>query len=221
MLSDEERIRIRAEEIFRFEIRRELDATRPRPPLRERLWSLANSSFALWFLSSVVLAGLTAGFTYYQSRRGEQIRKAEIERRLDNEISSRVSSALAGLRIDSARIEQGESYPPGSIYSNTQSYLDNFFVTDPSNRRDFSVYPEYQKRTFPSLIFELRTVVDSSLRPELTDALANYEQLLDLSSIENSKREKNTDKRESLKAVENAADLVEHRLMKPRWRSRM
>jgi hypothetical protein len=221
MLTEEERTRIRAEEIFRLEVCRELEASKPRRSRRERLWSLLNSSFALWFLSSVVLAGLTTAFAYYQSSRGEQIRKAEIARRLDTEISSRILSALAGLRSNKVRIEQGTSYAPELIYSNAASYLDNFFITDPSNPRDFSIYPEYQKRTFRSLIFELRSVVDSSVRPELTDALAGYEQLLDLGSIGNRKGGKTTGKHESLEAVKNAVDLLDRRLTKPRWRTRM
>ncbi len=221
MLTEEEKTRIRAEEIFRLETRQELEASKPRPSRRERLWSLANSSFAVWFLSSVVVGGLTTAFTYHQSSRAEETRKAEIERRLDTEISNRISLALAGLRADKAKIEHGESYEPESIYMNTQSYLDNFFFTDPTNRRDFSVIPEYQRRTFRSLIFELSSVVDSSMRPELADALANYERLLDLGSMGESKGKMTTNNRVSLEAVDNAIDLVDRRLTKPRWRSRM
>jgi hypothetical protein len=221
MLTEEESTRIRAEEIFRLEVRRELAASKPGRSVRDSFWSLLNSSFILWFLSSVVLASVTTAFTYYQSSRGEQIRKAELEGRLDTEISNRISLALAGLRTDQKSIEHGKSYPANLIYRNTQSYLDNFFITDPSNRRDFSIYPEYRQRTFRSLIFELRTVVDSSMRPELTDVLAGYEQLLDLGSLEDTKGGKTTRHQESLKAVKNAVHLLDRQLTKPRWRSRM
>lgn len=215
MLNEEEKARIRAEEIFRSEIRRELETHMPPPSRRERLWLLLNSSFALWFLSSIVLAGLTTGFAYYESWRRGQERKVEIERRLDTEISSRIESALYGLRADKVRIDQGEVYAPRWIYSNTQSYLDNFFVADPSNPRDFSIYPEYQKRNFRALIYELRSSVDPSLRPELTDALTSYEQLLNLGSTENDKAK---DKSESLEAVEKAFEFVDSKLRKSRWR---
>lgn len=100
MLAEEDRARIRAEEIFRLEVRRELEASQPRPSRRQRLGSWVNSSFGLWVLSSVVLTGLTTAYTYYQSRRAEQVRNAETERRLDTEISGRMSAALALLRID-------------------------------------------------------------------------------------------------------------------------
>ena len=222
MLTEEESARIRAEEIFRLEVCRELAANKPCRSRRERLWSLLNSSFALWFLSSVVLASLTTAFTYYQSSRGEQIRKAEIERRLDTEISNRISSALEGLRIDKVRIEKGEWYLPESIYSHAVSYLDNFFMMNSSNPRDFSIFPEFQKRTFRSLIFELRSVVDSFKQPELTDALAGYVQLLNLGTIGNRTVGKTTGKDESLdEAVKNAIDLLDRKLTKPRWRSLM
>lgn len=155
------------------------------------------------------------GFAYYESWRRGQERKVEIERRLDTEISSRIESALYGLRADKVRIDQGEVYAPRWIYSNTQSYLDNFFVADPSNLRDFSIYPEYQKRNFRALIYELRSSVDPSLRPELTDALTSYEQLLSLGSTENDKAK---DKSESLEAVEKAFEFVDSKLRKSRWR---
>ena len=215
MLTDEERTRIRAEEIFRLEVCRELEANKHRLSRRERLWSLLNSSFALWFLSSIVLAGLTGAFTNYQNRHGEQIRKAEIERRLDTEISNRISQALAGLRVDRLRIEQGASYSPRSIYINVVSYLNNSFINN-AFPQDFSVYTEYQRRNFRSLVFELSTLVDSSARPELVEALAGYEKFADLGSIG---KDYNYGKRESLKAVMDSVELLNRQFVKPRWRS--
>jgi len=181
MLTEEGKTRIRNEEIFRTEVRRELEVNKSRSR-RERLWTLLNSSFALWFLSSIVLASLTTALTYYQAERSEQLRKTEIERRLDTEISSRITLAQRGALLDGERVAQHNEYPPASIYQNVQSYLDNSFTTGSSNRLDFSIYPEYEKRTFRSLVFELRSVADPSARSELTAVLAVYERLLDLGS---------------------------------------
>ena len=219
MLTDDEKARIRAEEIFRLEVSRELAASKPRRSPLERAWAFLNSSLGLWVLSSIVLAALTTAFAHYQSNREEQARKAELERRLDTEISSRISSSLAGLRLDKVRIEQGERYQPEWIYSTAQSYLDNFFITDPSSRRDFSVYPDYQNRTFRSLVFELRAAVDSPVRQELTTVLAAYEELLNLGSVESTPAQKTPGKDESLEAVKNAVELLDHRLTINRWRS--
>jgi hypothetical protein len=118
MLTEEEKSRIRSEEVFRLAVIRELEGRSLRPSLSKRFWLLLNSSFALWFLSSVVLAGLTGWFESYQARHNEQIRKTEIARRLDTEIGNRMFQALAGLRLDEQRIKQKPSFPPRSIYSN-------------------------------------------------------------------------------------------------------
>ena len=162
---------------------------------------------------------MTASFARYQAQQNERILKVEVVQRLDTEISNRLSQAQAGLRIDEKRIKQGNSYPPASIYSNVVSYLDNSFTVDPGKTRDFSIYPEYRVRSFRSLVLELNSVAEPSLRPELRDALAAYEEFADLGSIEN-KRGKNSEQQtESLKAVNNSLELLNRQLLKPRWRS--
>ncbi len=222
MLTEEERIRIRAEEVFRLEIRRELEARKPHPSRREQLWLLLNSSFALWFLSSVVLTGLGAAFASHRTRQIAQARRVEIKRRLDTEISNRIAEALTGSRTNAGRIEQGQPYSPRDIYTDTVGYLDNFFITNPSNPRDFSIYPDYRNRGFRSLIFELSTVVDSSELPDLREALEGYEQLADLADLGDKAGGGNaTGKNESLKAATRSMELLASRVMKDRWRSRM
>jgi hypothetical protein len=191
MLTEEEKIRIRDEEIFRTEVRHELEAIKPRSR-RQRFWALLNSSFALWFLSSVLLASLTTAFTYTQAKRGEQLRKAEIERRFDTEISSRISLALRGAHFDQSRIAHGAKYSPESIYITAQSYLDNSFTSSSSSLQDFSVYPEYKGRTFRSLVLDLRSIVKRSRQSALTSALEEYETLLDLGSRPNETNDKAT-----------------------------
>jgi hypothetical protein len=220
MLTEEERTRIRAEEIFRLEVRGELEASKPRSSRRQRLGSWVNSSFGLWVLSSVVLTGLTTAFTYYQSWRSDRMRKEEIEQRLDIEISNRMSSALARLRIVQHDIGQGTFSPPADIYGDVVFYLDNFFIYNPSNPQDLSIYPEYQKRNFRSLVFELSTVVKPSALPELREALAGYVRLKDLASLPNSSGKTVGGKRESIQAVDDSMEFLEGQ-MKNRWRSRM
>jgi len=212
MLTEEEKSRVRAEEIFRAEILRDLQANKPRSN-HQRLWTLLNSSFALWFLSSVVLAGLTTAVTYYQAKRGEHLRKAELERRLDTEISGRIALARRGAHLDEKRIAQGADYSTQAVYNTAQFYLDNSFITGSSHLYDFSLYPEYQTRTFRSLVFELRSVVDSADRPELTDVLAVYEKLLDLGSQINGKNEKATQQ-----TAQSVIEILD-RLTKSRWLS--
>jgi hypothetical protein len=58
MLSDEQETRIREEEIFRQEVRNELGSQKPAASPGGKFWKFLNSSFALWFLSSVFLGSL-------------------------------------------------------------------------------------------------------------------------------------------------------------------
>jgi hypothetical protein len=164
---------------------------------------------------------LGAAYASHERSQTAQAQKVEITRRLDTEISNRIAEALAGSRDDVARIEQGASYSPQAIYSNTVGYLDNFFISDPSNPRDFSIYPEYRSRSFRSLIFELSTVVDSSELPDLREALGGYEQLAHLGSIGKTGGKNATGKNESITAEKNSVDLLMNRVRKPRWLPRM
>jgi hypothetical protein len=221
MLTEQERSQIRSEEIFRLEVIRELEANKPSLAGRKRLWVLLNSSFALWFLSSVVLAGLTAWFANYQSRRNEQTRKAETVQRLDTEIGNRMSQALAGLRIDEQRIKQQPSFPPMAIYGNVVFYLDNSFINVRTNPRDFSIYPDYRGRSFRSLVLELRSLVDPPQRLQLNDAMAGYEEFADLSSIEKKTATDSDQQAEYLAVVAKSHEILNGRLLKERWRSYM
>jgi hypothetical protein len=54
MLSDEEKSRIREEEIYRAEVRKQLKASSASTS-GQRLLKAANTPLALWFLSSILL----------------------------------------------------------------------------------------------------------------------------------------------------------------------
>lgn len=212
MLLEENKTRIRAEEIFRQEVRREIESRKTEHSRGKQFWSLLNSSFALWFLSSVVLASLTAAITMHQRSHADQMQKAEVQRRLNTEIGSRVAEGLVALRLDLKRIESGKKYFAGSIYTEAASYLDNR-VTDGQKSLDVSIYPEYQKRGFRSLIFELGGVVEQSAFPMLRDAQANYKRLIDLSdqaSVEEDYSQPPPDKNVTRAAILKSIETLEH-----------
>jgi hypothetical protein len=213
MLEDREKKEIRAEEIFRAEVRRELEASRPRLSRSERLWALLNSSFALWLLSSVVLAGLTALVTSYHTNRSEELRREETARRLVTEINNRIEEALDALDLDEAGISKGETYVPKDVYTNVVYFLNNRHLADPTSLQDFSIYPDYRSRTFRSLIVELMTTQQRIEQAQLRTALAGFKQLVDLASARESERavEPSSDsevRRRSLDAVVNARTIL-------------
>ena len=79
-LPQDERERIRAEEIFREEVREQLAATTGPQKLHQRLWASRNSAFTLWLLSSVVLAAISWSYAQWESARSLQ-RRAELDYR--------------------------------------------------------------------------------------------------------------------------------------------
>lgn len=74
LLPKPDRERIRAEEIFREEVRAELQIATP-PTWRARIWIILNSSFAIFLLSTVVLGAIS---WQYQRWVSSQTRQSEL-----------------------------------------------------------------------------------------------------------------------------------------------
>ncbi|HEY2345698.1 MAG TPA: hypothetical protein VGH80_07430 [Xanthomonadaceae bacterium] len=214
-LGDARKDRIRAEEIFRLEIRRELETAAGPLSVPQRFWGLLNSSFVLWLLSSVVLAGAGALYTAYQNAHSEGLRKALVREHLDTEIGNRLAEALSGLRTDIHDIRHGTSYPEKDMANYTVMYLDNFFVTDATNPRDFSAYPEYRNRSFRSLVVELSSVADAPDLKGLGSAMDAYEEMRDIASFAGATRE--PAQADSLAAAEKLEKLLNDRVARPQW----
>lgn len=70
MITEDDKVRLRSEEIFRDEVRKELEAARKNS--RPVIPPVLNQPFVLWFLSSVLLGLLT--FSYKQWRESQDVR---------------------------------------------------------------------------------------------------------------------------------------------------
>ena len=215
MLKQDEQTRIRDEELFRQEVRRELEASKPKKSAGAQFWSLLNSSFALWFLSSVILTGLTSYWSWHRQQNDEKMKKLSIQKRLNTEVSFRIEEGLMALRLDK---ERSIVYKPSSIYTEAKNYLDNK-VTGYS----VSIYPEYPNRSFRSLLFELHEVVETSQLPELKQATLMYKRLEDLCDrnyvkIDSSKL---SDKIKELNAINQSIGILDSLQMHTFWRIRM
>jgi hypothetical protein len=201
--------------------RREIEAGKPKHSRGKQLWSVLNSSFALWFLSSVVLGGLTAVITTYQKSHSEQMQKTNIQRRLNTEISSRLADGLVALRLDLKRIDNGQMFFASAVFMEAISYLDNR-VTYGKKSYDFSIYPEYQHRSFRSLIFELSGVVERSTLPALREAEAAYKQLEDLADrAALGEDHSKLDKSISLGAVKKSMEILDRLQTNSFWRAQL
>jgi len=107
MLSDDEKSRVRAEEEFRAEIRKELEARKGPPGLGTRVWTFLNSQFGGWLLGTVVIGSAGIGFTTYVNwRNADAINRQEIRARA-REDGQTVSALLTHLGSDRPAVAAG------------------------------------------------------------------------------------------------------------------
>jgi hypothetical protein len=157
MLAEDERNHIRDEEIFRREVRRQLEAEKPTQSRRSRVWKIVNSTFVIWLLSSVVLGLLGWGYSSYQARHIEQTQRTEIRRKLIAELTNRTTEASLAISTIRVKIDHRAPDSPNFIVSRVLGILDGQDITSKSPIS--AIYPEYQNRSFISLITELEGLV--------------------------------------------------------------
>jgi hypothetical protein len=154
MLTDDDKQRIRDEEAFRHEVRRQLEAASPPRSRKERLWGILNSAFVMWVFSSVVLGVFGWGYANYQA----YVHRQELKRRLHTELASRAIEAL--LALEAVRAQLSKSPPsPEKIYDIVRDQLDGIDTT--RDARMLSTHPDYKERGFRSLVVELGSLVGS------------------------------------------------------------
>lgn len=99
-LSDADRARVRAEEIFRSEVRAELEQ-RKQPSRGARLLEFLNQPVILWLLSSVVVGLISWQYTRWEERQSQQQQTQAEIRNLDLEVHGRLRRAAD--RLSNAR----------------------------------------------------------------------------------------------------------------------
>lgn len=77
MLTHEQKAQIRAEEIFRSEIAREIASKAPPKPWTSKVGELINSSFGIWFLSTVVVGLTVWAYTGWKEDQDEKVFQAQ------------------------------------------------------------------------------------------------------------------------------------------------
>lgn len=177
MLTEDEKKHIREEELFRREVQQQFDAEKPPASIGKRLWSLMNSGFALWFLSSIVVGLFGWLYSNYQAHIIEQARERELRRKIINEVSHRATESLLVLMDARNKIDERDPDPPRVIFLRISAILDG---KDKSNIN--SIYPEYRDRSFLSLLAELNSVVSEKGKKYLGNAQELYFLDLRLSS---------------------------------------
>ena len=146
MLTDDDKQRIRAEEIFRDEVRHELKKPKK---TSAKLWQFFNSALGIFTLSSIGLSGFTFVFTECHNAAVAATTREEEVRKLNIEIGYRVAylKPLSQAEFNYIDIHNARAATVGSPQSE-----------EDVGRVDFvnPIFPEYKERTLASLLWELK-----------------------------------------------------------------
>ena len=157
-LTEEEKEKIRHEEIFRAEVRASIENDSP-SLTKKKIWKFLNSPFALWLLSSIVVGLLTWGYSQWQASEIELAKRRETINRLDIEIVSRLRAAQAIIRTAQTK----EQLYLAVIATNGGAEHVNF---------NFGVFPDLKNRTLRSLFYELKiNLKDNAALKDVNTAL--------------------------------------------------
>ena len=162
-LTEEIRQRIRAEEIFRTEVQKELAKTSGLQSRTSRVFGVLNKPLALWFLSSVVL-GLV-GWAYAQWEEGRATRdenRAEIVR-LDIEMFDRLQRCRARL----------------AFAKNSVGLREAIEMLDEGS----GIFPEFDNRSFAGLLLPLNWLVPEEEKAAIESARDGYQRLHEFRNI--------------------------------------
>jgi hypothetical protein len=174
-MDKETRRRMREEEIFRQEVRKELEAEDANKSKPKAVWKALNSSFAIWFLTTVVIGLITWSYAAYSDYRQAATRKDEGIQRLDTEIAGRVGAALNVIENMKAEMNQGTAYYPRTgVFDEVVKTLD----LSPGAPRRGGVYPDFRERSFRSLLVELQRLESKETQNDLKAASAEYVAIL-------------------------------------------
>lgn len=157
MLSDEEKAHIRAEEIFRIEVRHFLEPAKSRT---QKFLAFLNSNLGLWIISAVFVSGISATYSSYSARVAEARQTQESVRRLDIEITRRLEKLSV---LDEGVITFTQKQTARAAISGTTE-------DDPrvGLLGDFRpIFREFEGRSLFALIWELQRSVPSGEKLEI------------------------------------------------------
>src|ERR1700686_2311878 len=152
-MTDEDKNKIREEEIFRAEVQKTLVSARP-----NKVIVFLNTSLGIWLLSTLVIGLFGWGYSRFQSSRQneEQIIK------LDREILARIESTQ--YRISNLGVPL-----PSNIYPA------NELLAPPTPER--IVQTEFANRNFRSLLYELQSRVPVSEQEPILIAITSLQSI--------------------------------------------
>lgn len=222
-LTEQQELQIRSEEIYRSQVRRQLMAEPDGAKAwTNQVWTDLNSPFVQWLLSSVVISGLVACYTIWQSRREKAKLKRELIEKLDTEISNRIYEALSGTRSYEGSIKNNILWQPNAYYTLIYSFLNNHFdSTQGETYSDFSIFPEFKDCSFRSLITMLYDALKTDKRnvtetAQCKNVLIASESFANLGSI--LAKESSLSQDNNLRLLMQIREILNANILISRWR---
>jgi hypothetical protein len=207
------RLRFRQQKIFRDEVKRRLTIHRKRD-FRHRLSALLNSSFCLWFLSTIVAGSVT----WSSSSAHDNI--AALARghvnMLDVELSDRLQGGLLAIQDAKAGVLSApDLWNRPIVFDSVLRALNG----DTTNE-------EYAARNFASLLVDLMYLIPVDQRPPVKAALFDYFELAresrgadKMRALPQTAAAREQLRRENEQAIQNAERLLTSRLRLARWQA--
>ena len=162
MLSDEQKNRILDEEIYRIEVKKQLDSKEEKN--ENKLLSFFNSNLGLFILSSCVLSLITWGYTSYSNYLNVRaVEKAQMKK-LEYEV---------GYRLEVISKMTDTCY---------QEDINNFRYAikgdDTKENTKTAVFEAFDKRGLFCLIYEYNILLDREMNKDVYEALKELQPLL-------------------------------------------
>lgn len=203
MLTEEEKEKIKVEELFRDEVRKSLADKKSK---RNSFWAFLNSGLGLWFLSTIVIGFFTYLFNEYKENKKIAIEQETKIKQLDLEIESRISQFWVHLEPLIKRDERNyidtNYLLKDNIAYDTINVLWEAFKKPPTfnPKLTATIYKDYDTRTTISLMIELATTLEQKY-----GFIKNHNTGID-AEIRFSKRE--LSERQEIENIEGAATFI-------------
>jgi hypothetical protein len=157
-LTEDEQQQIKAEEVYRAEVQRQLKL--PEPQTRwGKFIAFLNTPLGLWLLSSLLLGGLAAAYTDLQSYfAGRHQSQMKIEQ-LNYQLAMKIDYSLSLLQ--KAHASNSGPKPSDETKKDYVLVLNTFLDDEPETR----LSPDFKDRSTLSLVYELKNI-DKSHFPQ-------------------------------------------------------
>ena len=141
-LSEDDMTRIRAEEIYRAEVRETFSTAK-----QSRIWKFVNSSFGLWLLGSVTLTGVTWLLQQWIADRQQTQQTVELREKLREELIYRVRMTATSISVYEQKGNQIPRVDPDAEL--------NKLVLNAMNGHSFIGYSEFRETPASVLLSRL------------------------------------------------------------------